>query len=78
MPDEAKSNFEGLEDLMLPNMALPFVGARFVAGVDREGKRTSSYHFQFDEETVTPIEVVGLVVASVFEWYHTVLHDQED
>lgn len=67
--------FEKLGDL-LDDIALPIVGARFAMGVDVEGNRQSAFDFHYDEKTVTPAEVVGLVIVSTIEWLHDVLHGE--
>lgn len=74
---EDGAQFEAFGDLA-EDIVLPMVGARFIAGIDAEGKRSSAFHIHFDDETVTPIEVVGLVQVSLWEWLHQVLHDRDD
>ena len=71
------AEFDAFGDLA-DGIALPVVGARFIAGVDADGMRASNFQVHYDENTVTPIEVVGLVQVSMYEWLHQVLHDRED
>jgi hypothetical protein len=71
------AQWDALADLLAPEIALPIVGARFVAGVDSEGKRQSNFQMHYEDETVTPMEVVGLVQVSLWEWVHGVLHERD-
>lgn len=74
---EDPERWEHLLDIS-PEIAMPMVGARFVAGIDSKGERASGFQIHFDPNTITPIEVVGLVQTSLWEWLHNVLHDRLD
>lgn len=71
--DDKFGPFRDLSD----EIRMPLIGARFYAGVNSEGRRQSAFELHFDDDTVTVGEVIGLVVSSVFEWMHDVLHDPD-
>lgn len=71
--------WEKVQDLLdQAGVAIPLMAFRVVAGIDSEGKRTSTWHCHFDDGTVTAGDMFGLVTVSIQEWLHDHLHSLEE